>query len=93
VYTFSILFPFFLVRMQNYFPTINIDNYLDDLSKTNEDQTNEDFFDNRIAEIIAVIELNQKTNNMKADYLKISDYSVISFLFILLLITLQIILQ
>jgi len=79
--------------MQNYFPTINIDNYLDDLSKTNEDQTNEDFFDNRIAEIIAVIELNQKTNNMKADYLKISDYSVISFLFILLLITLQIILQ
>jgi hypothetical protein len=79
--------------MQNYFPTINIYNYLDDLPKTNEDQTNEDFFDNRIAEIIAVIELNQKTNNMKADYLKIVDYSVISFLFILLLITLQIILQ
>lgn len=81
------------VRMQNYSPAINIDSYLDELPTTNEEQTNEDFFDNRIAEFIAAIEINQETNNKKASFLKISEYGMLGFLFIQLMISLQIILQ
>ena len=79
------------VRLQGYSPAINIECYLEELPTTEEEQSNNAFFDNRIADFIAAIEINQETNNKKADFLKLSEYGMLGFLFMLLIITLQII--
>lgn len=85
-----LVFLVYSVRLQNYSPAINIDSYLNELPTTEEEQTNKDFYDNRIADFIAAIQINQDTNNKKADILRLCEYGLLFFLFMLLIITLQI---
>jgi hypothetical protein len=80
------------VRLQGYSAAIDIESYLNQLPTTDEEQSNNDFFDYRIAEFIAAIQLNQVTNSKKAAFMKLSEYGMICFLFMLLIINLQIIL-
>lgn len=83
-----LLFLFFSIRVQNYIQAISTEDYLENLG--DKEETDKDFFDNRIADFIASIDRNKYINNKKAEFLKYSEYAILVFILLILLITLQI---
>ena len=80
------------IRVQDYVLPIDTEEYLDNLpSDTQVEEKDADFFDNRIAGFISAIDKNQTINNEKADFIKYSEYAIIGFIFITLMITIQIV--
>lgn len=80
------------IRVQDYVLPIDTEEYIDNLpSDTQEEESDADFFDNRVAGFISAIDKNQNINNDKADFIKYSEYAIIGFIFITLIITLQIV--
>ncbi len=89
--TFLILILLFLsIRVKDYVIPINNQEYLDNLPTNENEETDKEFFNNRIADFIAAIDNNQVVNNKKASFLKISEYGIIIFIFITLILTIQI---
>ena len=89
--TFLILILLFLsIRVKDYVIPIDNQEYLDNLPTDGNQESDEEFFDNRVADFIAAIDKNQVVNDDKAFFLKISEYGIIGFIFIILIITLQI---
>lgn len=80
---------FLSIRVKDYELPINTEEYLENLPEDSE-QKDTDFFDDRIADFIAAIDNNQEINNEKAEFLKYSEYAILIFIFLILVITLQI---
>lgn len=76
------------IRIKDYFQAIDTKDYLDNLPDAEEKDC--DFFDNRIADFIAALDKNKKVNDDKADWLKYSEYAILFFILLILVITLQI---
>jgi len=88
--SFIIIFILFIsIRVKNYYLPINTDNYLDSLP--DDPESDEDFFDNRIAEIIVAIDENQRINNSKACWLKYAEYGILTLTLIIVVTTFLII--
>jgi hypothetical protein len=80
------------IKVQDYVLPINTEEYVNNLpADTSEEESDKDFFDNRVADFISAIDKNQNINNDKADFIKYSEYAIIGFIFITLIITLQIV--
>lgn len=76
------------IRIKDYFQAIDTQEYLDNLPE--EEEEDNEFFDNRIADFIAAVDKNRAVNDEKADWLKYSEYAILFFILLILIITLQI---
>ncbi len=79
------------IRLKKYTLAFNPSEYINEMPDTDE-YLDSDFYENRIADFIISIENNQKINSEKASSLQISEYGIFGLIFMVILITLQILL-
>jgi hypothetical protein len=78
------------IRLKSYAVAFNPNVYSSELPADASNYADDDFYDNRVADFLNSIEINQNINSEKAQSLKLSEYGLFGLVFIVLVITLQI---
>lgn len=78
------------LRVKKYNVALNPSKYMDELPDT-PSYDDQDFFDNRISHFLIAIENNQTVNSDKSFYIRMSEFGMLISLFLMFMITLQII--
>jgi len=87
---FILVFLINSIRLKSYVVAFNPSKYPTEIPDDVSDYLDDDFYDNRIADFLNSIEINQNINAEKAHSLKLSEYGLFGLVFIILVITLQI---
>lgn len=87
---FILVFLITSIRLKNYVVAFNPIAYPNEVPDNAPEYNDPDFYDNRIADFLNAIETNQNINAEKANILKMSEYGLFGLVFIVLIITLQI---
>jgi hypothetical protein len=89
---FIVVFLINSVRLKSYIVAFNPSEYINEVPDDSSEYTDTEFYDNRVADFIHAIETNQDVNAEKAQSLKLSEYGLFGLVFIVLIITFQILL-
>lgn len=87
---FVLFFLLNSIRLKNYTLALNPSEFINEYPETGEYEDC-DFYENRIANFINSIQDNQRINAEKASSLQISEYGLFGLIFMVIVITLQII--